>query len=66
MKPIDTTKSKGANDLEYWRNELEKCTNDSYYFFHNYFLINGKKTTLTREEYYARLGFIICKLKGKR
>lgn len=57
MDEIDLTPSEGAKNLAYWAEEFKKCSADQYYFFSNYCLINGEKPTITREEYYEKLGF---------
>jgi len=58
MNPIETTKAQGIDDMEYWQSELRKCAADPYYFYSNYCLIDGKKPTMTREEYYDKTGLL--------
>ena len=52
---IDLTTPEGQKDINFWAEEMKKCTADSYYFFSNYCLINGEKPKLTRDEYYNKL-----------
>lgn len=40
--------------LSDWEKEMEKCLEDPYYY-NNYFLIDGKKPTVTREEWDKRM-----------
>lgn len=57
MDETDLNISEGAKDMQYWQEEFRKCAADSYYFYSNYVLIDGKKPTITREQYYEKLGF---------
>lgn len=38
-----------------WKEEMQKCKDDPYYFFITYYKIDGKSPTMTREEFDSRL-----------
>lgn len=40
-----------AKALREDKEEMKRCSEDPYYFFMNYWTINGKKPTISREEY---------------
>ena len=62
-EPIDLSH---LTDVNYWKDEMQKCLDSEEYFYNNYMLINGNKPEPVKEGYFKTLRTIKARRKPSK